>query len=315
MSARDSTGGFGEDPELANADEGPGAAYLRLLPGPYQGAYHGPRGERVDTRFLGHYLKIFEQILTAESPPDSISPRSMARLLDVLPDMLYPGFHFLAPPGTPVEEAVPDFFLDFDLHTRSARNSDAAAKSGTPESPYANGAAPASVFASYLRVPEPFPDWLEELLEWVATWIGLVLHRNWSLRKKRVVIARILPLYRKRGTRAGLEDLLELYFERKIKIIDDSPARGFRPGGKAGRIGARRERRPLGGFPRYYFIAAVALKLTDLPRAHRLIESIRAVIEREKPIHVNYNLAVRWPPGAPGRFVLSRAKLGIDSRL
>lgn len=292
------------------SDSEPGEAYLRLLPGPYQGAYHGPQGQRVDTRFLGRYLKIFEQILTAQSPAESPSPRAIARLVDVLPDMLYPGFHFLAPPGTPVEEAVPDFLLDFDVHTRSARET---AKAG----PTAGDVLPRDIFASYLRVRDDFPEWLEELLEWVATWIGLVLHRNWSLRKKRTVIARILPLYRKRGTREGLEQLLELFFERKIKIIDDIPAKGFRPGGTSGRIGAQLQanRRPLGGFPRYYFIAAVALRLADVPRAHRLVGSIRAVIEREKPIHVNYNLAVRWPAGAPGRFVLTRARLAVDTRL
>lgn len=282
-------------------------AYLNLLPGPYQGAFHGPHGEQVDRKLIGLYLRIFEKILTAQNPAQGADPRSMGELLDVLPDILYPGFYFLASDSNDVEEAVPDFF--FDIPERGAE----------PGSETNTAAQPADIFASYLRVRENFPGWLEELLDWIAGWVGLVLHRNWSIQKKRTVIARILPLYRKRGTREGLEALLKLFFDRRIKIIDDVPGPAFRIGGKTARLGSTKSRsgvpRPLGGFPEYYFIAAVALKVTDLPRVHRLVESIRVVIEREKPLHVNYNLAVRWPAGAPGRFYLGRSRVGVDSRL
>src|SRR4051812_24363785 len=47
-----------------------------------------------------------------------------------------------------------------------------------------------------LRAPEDF-------LPWLASWTALILRADWSPEQKRKVLFQIIPLYRKRGTKAG----------------------------------------------------------------------------------------------------------------
>lgn len=261
------------------------STYLELLPAVYRGAFRGPKGEAADPAQLGLYLKIFERILTQPAEMESLEPRSLGEMLDALPDILYPGFYFLLR-----EER--DFVRPMSLEP----GFDSLEKER---------------FETYLRLDGAFEPWLDELLDWVAGWIGLVLHRNWATDKKREVIAKILPLYRRRGTRGGLEDLLHLYFDRKVKIIDESPRPGFRVG-RSSRPGGRAT---VGGFPPYYFIAAVALKETDRPIVRDLLKSLNSVIESEKPAHTRFNLALRWPGDMTPRFRVGSARLKFNSTI
>ncbi len=51
----------------------------------------------------------------------------------------------------------------------------------------------------------------KEFLEWLASWVALSLREDWEESQKRRFISQVVPLYRKRGTKAGLEDMLRAY--------------------------------------------------------------------------------------------------------
>lgn len=110
-----------------------------------------------------------------------------------------------------------------------------------------------------------------EFLPWLAGWVTLSLRADWDEATKRSFIQQIVPLYRLRGTRAGLERLLELYTGQQPEIYD-----AFTD-------------------PSYFF--QVRLKLTEAdPALLQLKQQIaRAIIDQEKPAHTFYALQVAVP--------------------
>jgi len=50
-----------------------------------------------------------------------------------------------------------------------------------------------------------------EFLPWLASWMALVLRADWEEEQQRAVIAKIIPLYCKRGARAGFECFWTIY--------------------------------------------------------------------------------------------------------
>ena len=112
----------------------------------------------------------------------------------------------------------------------------------------------------------------EEFLPWLASWVALTLREDWTPEEKRRFIAQIVPLYRLRGTQAGLEKMLRLYTsttaENGVRIQDF-------------------EQVP------HYFQVELRLPTPD-PQKFRIQEQIaRAIIDQEKPAHTFYALKVR----------------------
>ncbi len=66
----------------------------------------------------------------------------------------------------------------------------------------------------------------EELLPWLASFVGLVLDERWPTATRRAVIAEALWLFRFRGTVAGLTRFLELYLGRPPIIVERFRLRG-----------------------------------------------------------------------------------------
>src|SRR5262249_40193319 len=48
-------------------------------------------------------------------------------------------------------------------------------------------------------------------LPWLASWVALSVREDWEEEEKRRFISRIVSLYRHRGTKYGLEQILETY--------------------------------------------------------------------------------------------------------
>ncbi|MGH3943141.1 MAG: phage tail protein I [Pseudonocardiaceae bacterium] len=126
------------------------------------------------------------------------------------------------------------------------------------------------------RVPEYLDPQTtpEEFLPWLAGWVALSLRADWDVQTKRGFIREIVPLYRQRGTLAGLQRMLEIYLRawgQNVVIFDefDQPAHFFQ----------------------------VRLTLRDAnPAALRGTQEIaRAIIDREKPAHTFYALKVAIP--------------------
>jgi len=148
----------------------------------------------------------------------------------------------------------------------------------------------------YYFNPEFTPS---ELLPWLATWVDLSLDDRWPEDKRRKLLQAAVSLYRKRGTRAGLQEYLEIYTGARVQISEHGannfllgPNSRLGPGVALGTINMPHT------FTVTVFLEADTLrgtngkqKATDPARletdARRMIE---AIIEAEKPAHTSYQL-------------------------
>ncbi|KST68627.1 phage tail protein I [Mastigocoleus testarum] len=108
----------------------------------------------------------------------------------------------------------------------------------------------------------------KEFLPWLASWVALSLRDDWEEETKRRFISQIVPLYRLRGTKAGLTQILKLYTQEEVNIyeFDDPP---------------------------HYF--QVELSLSDRSDLARTEAIARAIIDQEKPAHTFYSLQLLFP--------------------
>jgi len=110
-----------------------------------------------------------------------------------------------------------------------------------------------------------------EFLPWLAGWVTLSLRADWDEATKRSFIQQIVPLYRLRGTKAGLERLLELYTGQLPEVDDDFEQ------------------------PGHFFQVRLRLTEADPVLLQRKQQIARAIIDQEKPAHTFYALQVAVP--------------------
>jgi phage tail-like protein len=133
-----------------------------------------------------------------------------------------------------------------------------------------------------------------DFLPWLASWIDLTLDEQWSEDKRRRLLQSAATLYRKRGTKRGLQEYLEIYTGQQAHIIERR-AENFRLGPKA-RLGPGVA---LGSdnLPHTFI---VSLRLPPIvsgagPEEDARQEQVRrrtieAIIEASKPAHTGYTL-------------------------
>ncbi|WBB95246.1 MULTISPECIES: phage tail protein [unclassified Solwaraspora] len=146
----------------------------------------------------------------------------------------------------------------------------------------------------------------EDFLPWLAGWVALSLRADWDVDTKRGFIREVVPLYRQRGTLAGLRRMLEIY----LRPLADQVT--------------REDVVILDGYdtPAHYFQVQLTLGAADGDELRRVQETARAIIDREKPAHTFYALKVVVPTmrlvseelkeregGKPERLVLNRNTL------
>ena len=59
-----------------------------------------------------------------------------------------------------------------------------------------------------------------DFLDWLGTWFGLEVFRAWPERRRRAVIAHAGELFRRRGTKLGIRQFVELALGREIGIVE-----------------------------------------------------------------------------------------------
>jgi phage tail-like protein len=134
------------------------------------------------------------------------------------------------------------------------------------------------------------------LLPWLAHCVDLALSDQWTEPQRRRLIASALRLYRRRGTRRGLQDFLEIYTGQKPQIIEHR-ANNLRLGS-----GARLATSVALGQRNIPHTFTVILNLPPVQAAtsqervrkeadrQRMVE---AIIEAEKPAHTAYTLQIQ----------------------
>jgi phage tail-like protein len=135
-----------------------------------------------------------------------------------------------------------------------------------------------------------------ELLPWLASWIGLNLDERWPEASRRRLLSSAVALFRKRGTRRGLQEYLEVFTGRKPQIVEQG-ANNMRLGSDA-RLGPSIAL----GTSNQPHTFTVILRLPPASRSEDEAERARqeaerrrmieAIINAEKPAHTDYTLRI-----------------------
>jgi phage tail-like protein len=111
----------------------------------------------------------------------------------------------------------------------------------------------------------------EEFLAWLGSWTAFSLSFDLDKDQQREFIARVIPLYRRRGTKASLEELLKIFTLGVPTIIEANDA------------------------PHFFKVTAVWLKWQEPEVQLRQIAIAKAIIELGKPAHTKFTLDPRFP--------------------
>ncbi len=154
---------------------------------------------------------------------------------------------------------------------------------------------------------EPLQRTPSEFLPWLASWVALTLRQDWSEVEKRQFIGQIVPLYRERGTKRGLEKLLRIYTglpKESVEVNEflqpmelDNTVVGVNT--------------VLGGGPSHYFLVKMSLPAPDPEARLRKEQIARAIIDQEKPAHTYYDLQIQFPTMQ----IQMQSTVGVDTVL
>lgn len=122
----------------------------------------------------------------------------------------------------------------------------------------------------------------EELLPWLASWMGIEMDESWPAERRRELVASANLLFRWRGTRRGLREFLRLYTGVEPSITEDFGGIGLDGNYELG------HNTVLGGGNAHVF--TVTFEVDDLDSINA--DRVRQIIETEKPAHAAYILNV-----------------------
>jgi phage tail-like protein len=127
------------------------------------------------------------------------------------------------------------------------------------------------------NVPRQTPA---NFLSWLAGWVALSLRDDWPEETQRRFIREIVPLYRLRGTKKGLERMLKIYLGDNVPIqIYDRNVENefaFDP-------------------PPHFFQVRIDVNTQDTTSIRQIQQIAQAIIEQEKPAHTFYGMQIRMP--------------------
>jgi hypothetical protein len=133
-----------------------------------------------------------------------------------------------------------------------------------------------------LPAPQAAPD---EFLPWLAQWVALVPRADVSSTTLRLLIARAVELYRLRGTKDGIVQLLSIYgLDVEIAESESTP---------------------------FHFTVTAPIPTSDTEVLNRWSALARAIIDFEKPAYTTYDLdphPIQWQ-------VEVTATVGVDTLL
>lgn len=60
----------------------------------------------------------------------------------------------------------------------------------------------------------------DQFLNWIGSWLAVAVDKNWSDEQLRRLVLRAPELYKKRGTRTGIEEIIEIYTGERPLIVE-----------------------------------------------------------------------------------------------
>ncbi len=137
-----------------------------------------------------------------------------------------------------------------------------------------------------------------EFLPWLAGWVSLILREDWTDDHKRKFISKAVPLYRLRGTKAGVTQFVQIYTGGPPVEISEQGAE-FQLGVHS-RIGV--DTILDSGTP---FFFRVKLTSSDPLSFQKQTDMVTALIELQKPAHTSFSLEVET----------LQFQIGVNSRI
>jgi phage tail-like protein len=125
-------------------------------------------------------------------------------------------------------------------------------------------------------------------LAWLAGWAALSLEAGISLERRRKLVASIIPLYRIRGTKAYLEQLLAIHLEAPARVDEQE-----RPHLQVGRHSTVGQDTYLGGSAPHSFRVTLEFPRAEWQGIEAQYRLARRVIDLAKPAHTLYELLVK----------------------
>ncbi len=122
-----------------------------------------------------------------------------------------------------------------------------------------------------------------DLLRWLASWLAVAVDENWTDEKLRELIKQAPELYKKRGTREGIEEIIKLYTGSKPFIIEQFQLKGAQDRELINRL--------YGADP-YDF--CLLLKPFQVQQENEL-SAVRRIVAAEKPAHTQANIVALQP--------------------
>lgn len=131
---------------------------------------------------------------------------------------------------------------------------------------------------------------LQDFLRWLEGWTVLSLRADWTLEQQRAFLANIIPLYRRRGTKENLTQLLKIYTGGLEPIITEPEDTPFQIGVHS-TVGVDTQ---IGGSIPHYFQVYVKIPSLELETLKRQRQIVSALIDLQKPAHTYYDLAIEF---------------------
>ncbi len=139
-----------------------------------------------------------------------------------------------------------------------------------------------------------------EFVPWLAQWVGLSFHPDLSDERRRKLLASIVPLYRMRGTRRYIEELLNLCLDLFVSV-DDTDIPAFQVG-EHSTVG---DDTCVGGGPPFFFSVRLIAPKLDTAAAATQMSIAHEILALAKPAHTLYKLSLASP----------RFQIGVHSRV
>lgn len=141
-----------------------------------------------------------------------------------------------------------------------------------------------------------------DFIEWLAGWAAISLREDWTPAKKRNILKNAVRLYKNKGTKDNLIELLKIYVEgiSEPKVIEpeDKPFRILKKGDTNGICLDKDKGNRIGGAPPFFFEVEITLprhdsiELLEGEFLKRQRQAVKAAIDLCKPAHTHYNLTI-----------------------
>ncbi len=143
-------------------------------------------------------------------------------------------------------------------------------------------------------------------LSWIASWVGFELDESLPLHQQRELVKRSIGLHRRRGTKAGVEEMIQVLTSAPVEVIERRKPAGTVMGRMTLAGGRSVDERYLRGEPAGCYMVPpersstsfFALRLEDRhsfkkrfgERGPQVLRRIAQIVTAEKPAHVTFTI-------------------------